>query len=330
MAKLSLTLACCEYDRTRALFNGRVQIEGCEINAIPLEPEESFHRAFKYQEFDISEISMSSHTMTSARGDNAYIGVPAFVSRVFRHGGIYIRTDRGITSPADLKGKRIGLPEYQITANLWLRGILQDEYGVQPRDILWRQGGIEEPGRDERAPIKLPPEIDLQAIPRDRTLSDMLESGELDGVIGARAPSCYSRGAPHIARLFPDYRAVEEAYYRKTRIFPIMHAIGIRRELAAAHPWLAASVFKAFIQAKAICMQELGQIGHLATSLPWCVAEMESMQALMGPDFWSYGYEENHHALETMTRYSFDQGLSVRKLDPAELFAASTLDISKI
>jgi 4,5-dihydroxyphthalate decarboxylase len=330
MQKLQLSLAVGNYDRTRAIFDGSAPIEGCEIYAVPLEPEEAFHRAFKYHEFDVTEISLSSHTMTTSRGDAHYLGIPAFVSRLFRHSGIYIRTDRGIARPQDLKGKVIGVPEYQITANVWVRGILADEYGVQPRDIHWRNGGEEEPGRDERTPIKLPAEIDLQPIPSDRSLSEMLEKGELDGLIGARAPSCFLRGAPHIARLFPDYPAVEEAYFRKTRIFPIMHLIGIRKSLATQHPWLAVSIYKAFLKAKDMCLHELGQIGHLAVSQPWSVAEHDRLQALMGRDYWSYGIEENRRVLETLARYSHEQGLSVRRLPIEEMFVPSTRELSKI
>jgi 4,5-dihydroxyphthalate decarboxylase len=327
---LQLSLAVCEYDRTRAIFNGSAKIEGCDITAVPLEPEEAFHRAFKFREFDISEISLSSYIMTTARGDAHYIAIPAFVSRLFRHSGIYVRTDRGIERPQDLKGRSIGVPEYQITANVWIRGTLKDEYGVLPSDIKWRRGGLEDPGRDERATIQLPPEIDLQAIPEHRTLSAMLESGELDGLISARAPSCFLRGAPNIARLFPDYPATEETYYRKTGIFPIMHAIGIRRSLVETHPWLAVSVYKAFLKAKELCMHELGQIGHLATSLPWSVAEYDRLRKLMGQDFWSYGVESNRDVLETLARYSHDQCLSIRQLPVDEMFVPSTYDLSKI
>jgi 4,5-dihydroxyphthalate decarboxylase len=201
---------------------------------------------------------------------------------------------------------------------------------VRPQDIKWRRGGLEDPGRDERATITLPPEIDLKAIPADRTLSDMLAMGELDGLISARAPSCFLRGAPHVGRLFPDYPATEEAYFRKTQIFPIMHAIGIRSSLAERHPWLAVSVYKAFLKAKDLCMHELGQIGHLATSLPWSVAEYDRLRRVMGEDFWSYGVEKNAHVLETLARYSHDQHLSVRQLPVSELFVPSTYELSKI
>src|SRR5262249_40302509 len=171
---LQLSLAVCDYDRTRAIFDGRAAIEGCDLAAVPLEPEESFHRAFKFQEFDVSEISMSSYMVTTARGDGHYIAIPAFVSRLFRHRSIYIRTGRGIARPQDLKGKTLGLPEYQMTANVWVRGILNDEYGVKPSDIKWRRGGLEEPGREERARITLPADVDYAAIPEHRTLSEML------------------------------------------------------------------------------------------------------------------------------------------------------------
>jgi 4,5-dihydroxyphthalate decarboxylase len=327
---LQLSLSVCDYDRTRAIFDGRAPIEGCDVTAVPVEPEEAFHRAFKFHEFDISEISMSSYMMTTARGDAHYVAIPAFVSRLFRHSGIYIRTDRGIAKPQDLRGKTIGLPEYQITANVWIRGIFQDEYGVKPSDIKWRRGGVEDPGREERAAIKLPPDIDLKPVPEHRTLSEMLAAGELDGLISARAPSCFLRGAPNVARLFPDYPATEEAYFRKTKIFPIMHAIGIRRSLVEKHPWLAVSVYKAFIKAKELCMHELGQIGHLFTSLPWSVAEYDRLRKVMGEDYWSYGAEPNRHVLDTLTRYSFEQGLSVRKLSVDEMFVPSTYDLTKI
>jgi 4,5-dihydroxyphthalate decarboxylase len=328
--RLQLSLAVCDYDRTRAIFDGRAPVEGCDITAVALEPEESFHRAFKFNEFDISELSMSSYTMTAARGEAHYFAIPAFVSRLFRHSGIYVRTDRGINGPADLKGKTIGLPEYQMTANVWIRGILEDEYGVKPSDIRWRRGGLEEAGREERAKIDLPADVDYAAVPEHRTLSDMLRTGEIDGLLSARAPSCFLEGAPHVDRLFPDYPAVEAAYFAKTRIFPIMHAIGIRRSLVERHPWLAVSVYKAFLKAKVLCMHELGQIGHLATSLPWSVAAYEEAKKVMGEDYWSYGVAENRHVLEALARYSFAQGLSARKLGVDEMFVPSTYDLSKI
>ena len=330
MSDVRLTMAVCDYDRTRALFDGRVKVEGCDVTAVPLEPEEAFHRAFKYQEFDVTEMSISSHTLMVSREANHYVGIPAFVSRLFRHSGIYIRTDRGIKSPQDLVGKKIGLPEYQITANVWIRGFLQDEYGVRPEQIHWRRGGIEEAGRGERAPIKLPATVDLQQIPDHKTLSGMLESGEIDGMITARAPSCFDRRVPNVGRLFPDFKAAEQDYFKRTGIFPIMHLIGIRKSLVEKYPWLPVNVYNAFLQSKKIAMKELNELAQLLVNLPWVVAHYDETRAVMGEDFWPYGFPENRKQIEAFTRYSYDQGLSSRLVAPEELFAASTFDLSKI
>jgi 4,5-dihydroxyphthalate decarboxylase len=326
---VELSLSVCNYDRTAALFDGRAPIEGCDVTMVANSPEESFHRAFKFQEFDVTEISMSSYLVTLSRGDAHYVAIPAFVSRLFRHSSIYVRTDR-IKTPQDLKGKTIGLPEYQMTANVWVRGMLEEEYGVKPRDIKWRRGGLEEPGREERAKINLPPEIDLQQVPDGRTISDMLAKGEIDGLLSARAPSCYLRGAPHVGRLFPDYPAVEAAYFQKTRLFPIMHAIGIRRSIVEKYPWVAVNVYKAFIKAKELCMHELAEIGHLHATLPWPVAAYDQARKVMGEDYWPYGAYENKLPLETLARYSFQQGLSVRQVALDEMFAKPTYELTKI
>lgn len=330
MSKLSLTVACGDYDRVRAIKDGRVQIEGCEVNFLPLAAEEVFFRAFRSTEFDVTELSFSSTMIQTARGDCQYVGIPAFVSRIFRHSSIYIRTDRGITRPEDLRGKTIGLPEYQMTAPVWMRGMMQDEYGVRPEECIWRSGGQEQPGRDERTPIKPIPGLDLAPIPNDRTLVDMFVKGELDALFTARAPSCFVEGAPHIGRLFPNYREVEKAYYQKTKLFPIMHLIGIRKTLVEQHPWLATSVYKAFVQAKAIAMQEVRDITALNITLPWVEAEALESMALMGQDYWRYGVKESLHEIDALARYSHEQGLSSRLLTAADLFAPQVMDISRI
>jgi 4,5-dihydroxyphthalate decarboxylase len=242
MVDVPLTIACGNYDRTRAIIDGRVKVEGCAVTYLPLYPEEIFFRAFRYQEFDVAELSFSSYLRTVSAGTSAYIGLPAFVSRIFRHSGIYVRADAGIRNPQDLRGKRIGLPEYQITAVVWMRGLLQHQYGVLPNEISWRSGGQEQPGRDERTPLKPIPGLDLKPIGADQTLVGMLRDGELDALFTARAPSSFLAGEPHVARLFPDTRAAETAYYQKTRMFPIMHLIGIRKTLVQQYPWLVTSV----------------------------------------------------------------------------------------
>jgi 4,5-dihydroxyphthalate decarboxylase len=329
MHKVPLTVAVCDYDRVKPVFDGRVTIEGCEITPLVVQAEECFHRAFKFQEFDVCEISMSSHMATVSRGENEYVGIPAFVSRVFRHSGIYIRTDRGINSPADLRGKKIGVPEYQITANVWMRGLLLDEYNVRPEELHWRRGGIEDAGRGERSPITLPREIDLQQVPDDATLSNMIVAGEIDAMLSARAPSCFERGAPNVGRLFPNFREAEQDYYQRTGLFPIMHMIGIRKKLVEQYPWLPVSVYNAFLKAKNIAMKELGEIAVLMATLPWVVDHYMETKRIMGEDFWPYGYPENLKNLETFSRYHFEQHLSARRVEPHELFAASTLDLSK-
>jgi 4,5-dihydroxyphthalate decarboxylase len=330
MVEVPITIACGNYDRTRAIRDGRVKVEGCATTYLPLYPEEIFFRAFRYQEFDVSEISFSSYIRTVAAGTSAYIGVPAFVSRIFRHSGIYIRADAGIRSPADLRGKRVGLPEYQITAVVWMRGMMQHEYGVSPSEIHWRSGGQEEAGRHERTPLKPIKGIDLQPIADDRTLVGMLRDGELDALFTARAPSSFLDGEPHIARLFPDTRAAEKAYFKKTGLFPIMHLIGIRKTLVEQYPWLPTSVYKAFCEAKALAMADLRDVNALMVTLPWLEAETSETMAAMGRDFWRYGIAENMPEIEALTRYAYEQGLIERKVAVEELFARSTFEISKI
>jgi 4,5-dihydroxyphthalate decarboxylase len=252
-----------------------------------------------------------------------------FPSRLFRHSSIYIRADRGIARPEDLRGKVIGVPEYQMTAAVWIRGILEDEYGVRAADVKWRNGGLEEPGRESRVALALPAEIDLQSIPATETLSEQLDSGRIDGLISALAPSCFGRN-PQVRRLFPDYRAVEDEYYRRTRMFPIMHVVGIRRTLLDRHPWLAVNTYVAYLKAKEICYRNMEKIGHLFTTLPWPVEELERARALMGEDFWSYGVEANRRELSAISRYAVEQGINPRPVTIEDLFAASTLSLAKV
>ena len=327
---LSVTLACGNYDRTRAIMDGRIRIEGCNVNYIPLEPEEVFFRAAKYEEFDIAELSFNSFILQTSRNESRYVGIPAFVSRCFRHSMIYVRTDRGIRAPADLKGRIVGVPEYQMTALVWIRGILEDEYGIKPSDIHWRSGGQEQPGRKERARIDLPKEIDLQPIPPGETLSAMLLEGKLDAVMTARAPSCFLNEAPNINRMFPDHREVEKDYYRRTGLYPIMHLIGIRKSLAEQYPWLPSSVYKAFVQAKAAAIADLRTLAAPTLILPWTEAETLETMALMGKDFWRYGVMENLREIETLARYSHRQGIAERIVPAEEMFAPSTFEISRI
>lgn len=330
MTARPLTIACGPYDRTRALADGKVGVEGCQVTYLALSPEEVFFRAFRHRSFDVTELSMSSTMIQTSRGTCPYVAIPAFVSRSFRHSGIYIRTDRGIAAPADLKGRRVGVPEYQVTAAMWVRGILHDEYGVAPAEMEWLTGGVEHPGRHEKVTFEPPPGLRISAIADDKTLGAMLAAGEIDALVAPRAPSCFANRAPHVGRLFADHRAVERAYFAKTGIFPIMHVVGIRKELVDQAPWLPASVFKAFVQAKAMATPWLEEVAALNVSLPWLAAELEATRAAMGEDYWPYGVAASMKTLEAATRYSFDQGLSARRLAPAELFHPSTLETFKV
>jgi 4,5-dihydroxyphthalate decarboxylase len=329
MTKLTVSLAACDYDRTRALFNGKVSIAGCDVVATPMAPEEAFHRAFRFQEFDITELSLSTYMNVTDRGTSHYTAIPVFPSRLFRHSSIYVRTDRGIEKPEDLKGKTLGVPEYQMTAAVWIRGILQDEYGVKPADIRWRNGGLEQPGRKQNVPLDLPNGVELQAISNDETLAQQLDEGKIDGLVTALAPSCFGKN-PLIRRLFVDYRTAEEEYFRRTGIFPIMHVVGIRKSLLAQHPWLAVNTYVAFLEAKRLCYRDMEKIGHVFTTLPWPVEELKRARELMGEDFWSYGVQQNARELEAITRYAHEQGLTQRRLALEDLFAPSTFDLAKV
>jgi 4,5-dihydroxyphthalate decarboxylase len=328
--RLPLTVAFTNYDRTHALEDGRIAIEGCDPIYFDIEPEEMFHRALHHQEFDVAELSFSNYIALRSRGECPYIGIPVFPGRKFRHSAIYIRTDRDIRTPQDLKGKLVGVPEYQVTAVTWIRGMLEDEYGVKPSDIRWRTGGLEQAGRTEKVALRLPPGIELELVPSHRTLSEMLAAGELDAVIAPRPPSVYTRRVPNIARMFEDYIDAEKAYYKKTGIFPIMHLVGVLESKAKDHPWLAASLFKAFAAAKDLALRDLLIVNIPTVSLPWAEAAAAEAASLFGNDFWPYGIDGNRKTIEAFARYHYDQGLSARHMTIADLFAASTLEQSKI
>ena len=330
MNSLSLTIACRGYDRVSPLMDGRVSVEGCIVNFLPMGPEEVFFRAFRHEEFDVCELSLSTYIMTLARKSSDYIAVPIFPSRMFRHSGIYIHNDSGITKPEDLVGRTVGVPEYQVTAAVWIRGMLQDEYNVEPKTIHWRTGGLEESGRFEKVSLDLPEEIEIEPIHERKTLSRMLLDSEIDALVTPRVPSCFQLGKPGVSRLFSDYRSAERAYFKKTGLFPIMHTIGIRRRLLDKYPWLASSIYKAFVEAKDLAMSELADITSLLSTLPWLPAELDDTRALMGDDYWPYGVDKNYLTIETLLRYSHEQGLSPYQLAVEDLFAESTLDSTKV
>lgn len=328
MAKLQLSIAIGDYDRTRPLLDGSVQIDGVDPVYMTLSPEEIFFRAFRGAEFDVCELSLSSSTVKTALGDFPYVGVPAFVSRAFRHTSIYVRTDR-IKKPEDLKGKKIGLPEYQLTANVWARALLEDDYGVKPSDVTWVRGGIEEPGRPEKIKLNLPAGVKLENAPDGKTISQLLAEGAIDGFIAPRPPKLEAPH-PHIGWLFPDPTATAKDYYKRTGVFPIMHMTGVKRELADKHPWLPAAIFKAFEQAKQKAVEHLSDTSATKVTLPFIEEQLTAARQLMGEDYWSYGIAANRKTLDTFLSHHHRQGLSSRLVTVEELFHPSTFESFKL
>ena len=330
MEKLFLTVGCGDYDRTHALQTGAVEAEGIKLNYIPLQSEEVFWRMGHHREFDASEMSLSNHITMVSRSNSPFVGVPVFPSRYFRHSSIFFNVDSGIKEPKDFKGKKIGAPEYAITAAVWIRGMLHDDFGVKTQDLKWFIGGQEDPGRKERLKLQLPPEIHVQPIPEDKTLNGMLESGELDGLISARIPSCFAKGSPKIRRLFPNYKDVEIDYYKRTKIFPIMHVLVIRREVYERNPWVARSLYKAFCDAKERAFQTMHISNSHACMMPWLSWEREQLKEIFGPDWWPYGIEPNRHVIETLIRYMGEQGLLAKPVSVEDIFAPSVIGEFKL
>jgi 4,5-dihydroxyphthalate decarboxylase len=330
MAKLALSIAIGDYDRVRPLKTGEVQIDGTDPVFMSLDPEEIFFRGFRHQEFDVCELSLSSFTVKTAATDCPYVGIPVFPSRAFRHTSIYRRTDRGIHAPADLKGRRIGTPEYQLTANVWARAILEDEYGVKPSDITWVRGGMDTPGRIEKITLQLGPDMKLENAPDGKTLNGMLESGEIDGLVGPRAPACFEQGSPLVDWLWPDPVVVAKDWFRRTGLFPIMHILGVRRTIVERHPWLPAALLKAFEKSKQAALTRLADTSATKVTLPFVEENLRAARQLMGRDFWPYGYAANKATLDAFLAHHHRQGLSHRLVAATELFHPSTLEAHKI
>ena len=329
-SKLRLSLACWNYDRTRPLMDGRVPVDGVDLTYLTLPVEETFFRMLRHHEFDAAELSLSSYVLSLSSPNPPFVAIPVFPSRFFRHSCIYVSAKSGIREPKDLIGKRVGTPEYQMTAGVWIRGILSDEYRVPAESMSYFTGGEEEPGRDEKIALSLPPEFKVQPIPPDKTLSQMLQNGELDAFQTARAPSSFTNGSGKVRLLFENYPAVERDYYLKTKIFPIMHTVVIRRDVYAKYPWVVQSLYKAFVLAQREVYRELHETAALHYMLPWLLPHVEETEKLMGRDFWPYGLDANMNTLTTFPRYSREQGLSKRQLTPRDLFAPESLESFKI
>ncbi len=318
---IKLSICCGAYDRTWPLIAARIAPEGVALDWEILPPEQAFLRGMVAGEFELSEMSFSTYLLQLSRRENKFTAIPVFPSRAFRHSAIYIRANAGIEAPEDLRGRAIGVPEWQLTANVWARGILSDEHGVRVEDVDWRAGDIDVPGRTEKVAVDLPPSIKLTQIPSDQTLWSLMQRGEIDAIIAPRAPEALIAGDPGVRRLFQDTKAAEQAYFARTGIFPIMHLLGVRNDVLERYPDLPRRLFDAFEDARRHTVRELNQVAYFYVMLPWLVDHLAETKRIMGEDYWSYGVEANRHVIETMCRYSHEQGLASRRLAVEELFA---------
>ena len=333
MARLRLTFACGDYDRTRALAEETIRPDGIELTYLRLPVEETFFRMMRHREFEVAELSLSSYVLSLRPGDPAgspFVALPVFTSRMFRHGSLYCNAGAGISSPEDLRGKVVGTPEYQLTACVWMRGILGDRHGVPFDSVRYLTGGQETAGRIEKAGVDLPPSVRIGRIPEGRTLSAMLVTGEIDALCTPRVPSPFVAGDARVRRVFPDVVASEKEYYAATGIFPIMHVVVVRRDVYDRHPWVAQSLYKALLAAKDEAYANLYDTSALRFVLPWLIPQLEEARALMGEDYWSYGLDGNRETLNTFLRYHHEQGLSRRLWTPEELFAPESTESAVI
>jgi 4,5-dihydroxyphthalate decarboxylase len=319
MSKLHLNFACGPYDRTQALRDGAVLVEGVDLNYITLQPAEIFWRQLQYREFDASEMSLSNYCSLVSTGESPFIAIPVYPSRVFRHGYFFVNTTKGIKTGADLKGRRGGVPEYSMTAAVYMRGLMQHEFGVNRSDVEWVQG------RHDRLGRKLPTDISLIQAAPGAELGDLLERGEIDFMITANNPLSFRRGAKTVARLFPNYAEMEKDYYARTRIYPIMHTVVIRREIYDRDPWVAQNLYKALCQAKDRCFHHLAETGSPKASFAWLQPMIEEEKRIIGEDWYPYGIEKNRPTIEALLQYNYEQGLSDRRVKLAELFAPATM-----
>ncbi|HCA86739.1 MAG TPA: 4,5-dihydroxyphthalate decarboxylase [Streptomyces sp.] len=330
MSLLRLTFACGDYDRTRALEEGTIRPDGIKLTCLRLPVEETFFRMMRHREFEVAEMSLSSYVLSLQADPAPFVALPVFTSRMFRHGSLYCNADAGISGPGDLRGKLVGTPEYQLTAGVWVRGILADRHGVPVDSVRYLTGGQETPGRIEKAAVDPGGSVDISRIPADRTLSDMLAEGEIDALYTPRIPSPFVARDPRVRRVFRDVVDAEKDYYAATGIFPIMHVVVVRRDVYDRYPWVAQSLYKALLLAKQEAFASLYDSSALRFMLPWLNQDLEQAAALLGDDYWSYGLDANAETLATFLRYHHEQGLSRRMWSPEELFAPESTESAVI
>jgi len=325
MADLPLTLACWNYDRSRPLMDGRVKPEGIALDIQVMRPRQAFPRMLERREFDVSEMSLASYVSLVGRGGCPFMAIPVALSKIFRHDCIYVRPDAGIRSPQDLKGKRVGTTQYGSTGLVFMKGMLQHDYGVAPKDIHWFIGGLDAPTQRPLLPMDLPASIKIDFLSDGQTLEGMLATGELDALLSLYIPESFLRGEPHVARLFANPKEVAQDYYRRTKIFPIMHTVVIREDVYRANPWVAQSLYRAFCQARDVAVHGLYDTDALHLSLPFLIDHVEETWRVFGKDFWAYGLEPNRPTLAAIGQYVHEQHLSPRPVAPEELFAPNVV-----
>jgi len=329
MSALQLTLALGDYDHTRDVVHGVVRPEGIELTWLNLPVEEIFFRFLKFREWDISEISFAKYVSLRSQDDHSLVALPVFVSRAFRLSSIYVRPGGPVKEPADLRGKRIGVPEWAQTASIYSRGFIVHDLGIPLAAIDWLQAGVNQAGRAEKVALKLPDGVRYRSV-SDRSLNDMLLAGEIDAMLSAREPAAFADGSGRIVRLYPRYREAEEAYFKRTGVFPIMHTIALRHEVLDAHPWAAMNLYKAFEAAKRRSIERLADVTASHAPLAWLGDYVSRMRELFGSDPWPYGIEQNRRTLEAFLQYAFEQGVCHRLLTPEELFPPQVQAVHKI
>jgi 4,5-dihydroxyphthalate decarboxylase len=329
MPPLPLTLAISEYDHVRDLVSGRVKPEGIDLTALVLPIEEIFYRFTVYREWDVSEMAMGKYVSLRSQGDTSLTAIPVFPSRMFRHSSIYVRSDGPVKTPADLKSRRVGVPEWAQTAAIYTRGLLMHEYGLALSDIAWVQAGVNEPGRTEKVALKLPPGVTVEH-PAEKSLNGMLLAGELDAVMTAHAPAAFEAGDPRVKRLFTEFMPVELAYWRETGIFPIMHCIAIQTRVLEAHPWIAMNLVAAFEAAKRRSVARAFEATASRFPIPWSHERARMAAPLFGNDYWPYGIEPNRATLTAFLSYAHEQGVCHRLLTPEELFPPEVASSFKV
>ena len=320
MPNLNLTLACWDYDRTRPLIDGRVKPEGIDLDIKVLRPRQTFQRMLDDKEFEISELSLASYTTLKARGNCPFVAVPVALSKIFRHSCIYVRAGAGISKPEDLRGKRVGTSQWSSTGLCFMRGMLQHDYGVKAEDMHWFMGGLSTFTEPPLIPLNLPSPIKLDFLSAGQTLEKMFEAGELDALLSLYIPNLFLNGSPRIARLFANFKEVEQDYYRRTQIFPIMHTVVIREDVHTQHPWIVRSIYKAFCEARDIAVNGLYDTDALRLTLPFLIDHVEEAWRVFGKDYWPYGLEPNRPTWEAIGRFVHEQGLAPRVVTAEELF----------